>query len=231
MSDSNRTIGERRYNGPPGYELRCRVCACTHPHHMMHCSEHPTNKRADTIRACLDPLADAVRYFGGGAEAGNNTPKRFLKALEEMTAGRLEDPKEILSKQFDEHSDELIVLRDVDFTSVCEHHLLPFVGTAHVAYLPGPGGKVVGLSKLARLVDCFARRLQLQERMTKQIATALVEHLNARGAAVVVKAHHSCMGCRGVKKPGAVMVTSCTLGAFREDAQLRNEFLVLCGGG
>lgn len=148
----------------------------------------------------------------------------------EMTLGYQEDPKEILSRTFDEKSDEVVILRGIEFTSLCRHHLLPFSGTADVGYLPGETGKVVGLSKLARLVDCFARRLQLQERMTRQIAESLMGHLNARGAAVVVRAKHSCMACRGVKKASATMVTSCCLGAFREDGRLRSEFLTLCSG-
>lgn len=157
------------------------------------------------------------------------TPARFWKALKEMTAGYHETPGEILSKTFDEHSDEMIFLQDIPFTSLCEHHLLPFSGKAHVAYIPGTKGKVVGLSKLARLVDCFARRLQMQERMTRQIAESLEECLKARGVMVVIKATHSCMACRGVKKAGAKMGTSCTLGLFREKPEVRAEFLALLG--
>src|SRR5215213_59940 len=126
------------------------------------------------------------------------TPARVVKAFLEMTAGYDESPAEILSKTFDEHSDELIVLRGIDFHSMCEHHLLPFQGVAHVGYLPG---KVVGISKLARLVHCFGRRLQIQERMTQQIARAVETHLEAQGVGVIIAAHHLCMGCRGVKLP------------------------------
>lgn len=154
------------------------------------------------------------------------TPRRVVKALLEMTAGYGESPAEILSKTFAEHSDELIVLRGIDFHSICEHHLLPFQGVAHVGYLPG---KVVGISKLARLVHCFARRLQIQERMTQQIAQAVETHLEARGAGVIVSAHHLCMGCRGVKLPATQLVTSSMLGTLRHHEETRSEFLRLCG--
>ena len=154
------------------------------------------------------------------------TPARVVKALKEMTAGYGEDPAEILSKTFDEHSDELIILRDIDFYSTCEHHLLPFHGVASVGYIPG---KVVGISKLARLVQCFARRLQIQERMTQQIARAVEVHLQARGVGVIVKAHHLCMGRRGVKLPSAQLITSSMLGVLRTDTDSRSEFLRLCG--
>jgi GTP cyclohydrolase I len=153
------------------------------------------------------------------------TPQRVARALIEMTAGYRDDPQLILSKTFEDDCDEVIILRNIPFTSMCEHHLLPFSGSADVGYLPG---KVVGLSKLARLVDCFARRLQMQERMTRQIADALVEHLQARGAGCIVRANHSCMACRGVKKAGAEMVTSRMLGVFRDKAEARAEFLMLC---
>ena len=155
-----------------------------------------------------------------------DTPSRVVKALLEMTAGYGESPEEILSTTFAEHSDELIILRGIDFHSVCEHHMLPFQGVAHVGYLPG---KVVGISKLARLVHCFARRLQIQERMTQQIAHAVETHLGARGVGVVVVAHHLCMACRGVRLPSTQLVTSSMLGTLRSDTATRSEFLRLCG--
>ena len=154
------------------------------------------------------------------------TPSRVVKALVEMTAGYDESPEEILSKTFAEHSDELIVLRGIDFYSICEHHLLPFHGVAHVGYLPG---KVVGISKLARLVNCFARRLQIQERLTQQVAQAVQTHLEARGTGVIITAHHLCMGCRGVKLPATQLVTSAMLGSLRNHGETRSEFLRLCG--
>lgn len=163
-----------------------------------------------------DPERDGLR----------ETPRRVVKALLEMTAGYDESPADILSKTFAEHSDELIVLRGIDFHSMCEHHLLPFQGVAHVGYLPG---KVVGISKLARLVHCFARRLQIQERMTQQIADAVATHLEARGVGVIIAAHHLCMGCRGVKLPATQLITSSMLGTLRSDPNTRSEFLRLCG--
>lgn len=163
-----------------------------------------------------DPDRDGLR----------DTPRRVVKALIEMTAGYDESPAAILSTTFAEHCDELIVLRGIDFHSTCEHHLLPFQGVAHVGYLPG---KVVGISKLARLVHCFARRLQIQERMTQQVAAAIETHLEARGVGVIVSAHHLCMGCRGVRLPATQLVTSAMLGTLRNNAETRSEFLRLCG--
>ena len=156
-----------------------------------------------------------------------DTPKRVIKAWREMTAGYQEDPAEILSRTFEETSDELVILRGVSFHSLCEHHLLPFQGTASVGYLPG---KVVGISKLARLVHCFARRLQIQERLTRQIAGAVEEQLEARGVGVLLRARHTCLGCRGVRLPGAELVTSTLLGTLRSDASGRAEFLRLSSG-
>lgn len=159
-------------------------------------------------------------------EGMKETPARVYKALLEMTSGYQEDPAVILSTVFEEPCDEVVILKGIQLVSLCEHHMLPFTGSADVGYIPG---RVVGLSKLARLVDCFARRFQIQERMTRQIALAIMEHLKAEGAAVVVRAVHSCMACRGVKKQGATMVTSSMLGSFRTDVAARMEFLHLCG--
>lgn len=156
-----------------------------------------------------------------------DTPKRYAKALREMTAGYQMEPSKILERVFSEDCDQVIVLRGIQFTSMCEHHLLPFVGVADVAYLPGGSRGVVGLSKLARLVECFARRLQIQERMTKQIAEALVENLEPRGVAVIIRAKHSCMSCRGVLQHDSEMITSSMLGMFRDNAEARAELLLL----
>lgn len=153
------------------------------------------------------------------------TPGRVVRAFTEMTAGYGLDPAEILATVFDEDCDEMVVVTGIRFSSLCEHHLLPFTGTAVVGYVPE--GKVVGLSKIPRLVHAFARRLQVQERMTGQIAQALNEVLAPKGVGVVVRAHHSCMGCRGVQQPDAQMVTSSTLGLFRDDPRARAEFLAL----
>jgi GTP cyclohydrolase I len=164
-----------------------------------------------------DPNRDGLR----------DTPKRYLKAWGELLAGYKADPKEILTRTFEEDCDEMVICRDIDFHSTCEHHLLPFTGTAHVGYLPSDAGRVVGLSKMARLVDCFARRLQVQEKLTRQVAQAMMEHLQPLGVGVIVVAKHSCMSCRGVQKQNAEMVTSVTLGAFRDQNPVRTEFLNL----
>ena len=172
-------------------------------------------------------MATLLRFIGEQPERDGlrDTPARVVKAWREMTAGYAEDPAEILSRTFDESSDELVILRGISFYSTCEHHLLPFYGQAVVGYLPG---KVVGISKLARLVECFAKRLQVQERMTRQIADAVETHLEARGVGVVLRAHHLCMGCRGVRQEETEMVTSAMLGTLRTDATSRAEFLRLC---
>lgn len=169
-----------------------------------------------------------LRFVGEDPERDGlqETPARVVRAFAEMTAGYGESPAEILAKTFTEHSDELIILRGIDFHSTCEHHLLPFQGVAHVGYLPG---KVVGISKLARLVHCFARRLQIQERMTQQIAQAIETHLDARGVGVIVTAHHLCMAGRGVRQPASELVTSSMLGTLRSNRATRSEFLRLCG--
>jgi len=174
-----------------------------------------------------EAVATLLRYIGEQPERDGlrDTPARVVKAWREMTAGYAEDPAEILSRTFDESSDELVILRGISFYSTCEHHLLPFYGQAVVGYLPG---KVVGISKLARLVECFAKRLQVQERMTRQIAEAVETHLEARGVGVVLRAHHLCMGCRGVRQEETEMVTSSMLGTLRTDATSRAEFLRLC---
>ena len=187
----------------------------------------------DTARVLQFPTADAeeavatlLRFIGEQPERDGlrDTPARVVKAWREMTAGYAEDPAEILSRTFDESSDEMVILRGISFYSTCEHHLLPFYGEAVVGYLPG---KVVGISKLARLVECFAKRLQVQERMTRQIADAVEKHLEARGVGVVLRAHHLCMGCRGVRQEETEMVTSSMLGTLRTDATSRAEFLKL----
>jgi len=160
-----------------------------------------------------------------------DTPARVVKAMREMTGGYDEDVAKILSVTFDSGQyDQVIVVAGISFISMCEHHLLPFSGRAAVAYLPGKGTegyRVVGLSKIPRVVEAYARRLQLQERMTTQIADALAEHLNPRGVAVVIEAEHSCMVCRGVRKPGAKMGTSEMRGTFRERAEARAEVMQL----
>ncbi len=181
-----------------------------------------------SIEGAVRVLLRRVVYEDPEREGLQDTPRRVAAALSEMTNGYGEDVADILGTTFETDGyDEMVVLRDIDFTSLCEHHMLPFTGTAAVGYVPG--ARVVGLSKLARLVDCFAHRLQIQERMTKEIADAVMEVLQPQGVGVVVSAHHSCMGCRGVRKPGASMVTSCLQGVMRENPAARAEFLALAG--
>src|SRR5678809_939757 len=153
------------------------------------------------------------------------TPNRVARAYGELMAGLADDPRRHLKTVFHERYDEVVLLRDIEFHSLCEHHLLPFTGRAHVAYLPD--GKVVGLSKLARLVEGYARRPQVQERLTTQIADALMEELSPAGAACVVEAVHTCMTIRGAKKHGSTMVTSALRGIFKENAASRSEILSL----
>jgi GTP cyclohydrolase I len=176
--------------------------------------------------AAADAVTTLLRFIGEDPSRDGliDTPARVLKAWREMTTGYDDDPAGILSRTFDETSDEMVVLRGISFHSTCEHHLLPFYGEASVGYLPG---KVVGISKLARLVDCFGRRLQIQERMTRQIAESIERHLEAPGVGVIIRAHHLCMGCRGVRQQNTEMVTSAMLGTLRSDAMARAEFLRL----
>lgn len=159
-----------------------------------------------------------------------DTPARVARSYTELLGGYAEDPADHLDKQFEVDHDEMVIVRDIPFSSMCEHHMLPFIGRAHVAYLPGPGGKVCGLSKLARVVDGYARRLQVQERLTGQIADAIVGRLNAAGVLVVIEAEHLCMSMRGVKKPGSMTTTSGVRGLLKENASTRAEALGLIRG-
>ncbi|MDF1794243.1 MAG: GTP cyclohydrolase I FolE [Thalassobaculaceae bacterium] len=158
-----------------------------------------------------------------------DTPKRVVKSYEELFSGYLYDPADILARTFEEVADydEIVLLRDVRFESFCEHHMLPIIGTAHVAYFPND--RVVGISKLARVIDAYAKRMQIQERLTAQIATAIETVLEPRGVAVVIEAEHHCMSTRGVHKPGVGMITTRMLGCFKEDAERRREFYQLIG--
>lgn len=179
----------------------------------------------------LDRIAAAVREIllavgeNPDREGLRKTPQRVARMYAEMFEGLAVDPREHLKTFFEEKYDELVVLRDIPFHSMCEHHLLPFMGKAHIAYLPD--GKVIGLSKMARVVDAFAHRPQVQERLTTQVAEILMQELGAKGVAVVIEAEHSCMTCRGVKKPGSVMVTSAVLGLCRTSASTRAEVMAL----
>ena len=162
-------------------------------------------------------------------EGLRDTPGRVVRAYEEFFAGYLQDPNEILSRTFSEVGgyDEMVVMTDIRFESHCEHHMVPVIGKAHVGYLPDK--RVVGISKLARLVEVYARRLQVQEKMTVQIADCLQKALKPKGVAVVIEAAHQCMTTRGVHKPGVGLVTSRMVGAFRDNASTRREFLAVIG--
>jgi len=154
-----------------------------------------------------------------------DTPRRMAAMYEELFDGLRQDPVAVLSVGFEEGHDEMVILREIPFYSMCEHHFMPFHGEAHVGYLPD--GRIVGLSKIARAVDIFARRPQVQERLTGQIADCIEEVLGAKGVGVVIEAEHLCMTARGVRKPGSKMVTSAMRGKFRNDSNTRHEFLEL----
>ncbi|MCV2489722.1 GTP cyclohydrolase I FolE [Geodermatophilus sp. YIM 151500] len=158
------------------------------------------------------------------------TPARVARAYAETFAGLWQDPYDILATTFDEDHDELVLVKDIPMYSTCEHHLVPFHGVAHIGYIPGDDGRVTGLSKLARLVEVFARRPQVQERMTSQIADALADVLKPRGVLVVIEAEHLCMAMRGIRKPGATTVTSAVRGIFRDSVATRNEAMSLVLG-
>ncbi len=178
----------------------------------------------DLIRKMLESLGEDPQREGLA-----RTPARVEKSLRYLTSGYTEDPAALLNGAvFSESYDEMVLVRDIEVFSLCEHHMLPFYGKAHVAYIPN--GKIVGLSKMARLVDMFARRLQVQERLTQEVAQILNELLEPRGVGVVVEAQHLCMRMRGVSKQGSSVTTSAMLGAFRE-GPTREEFLNLIRGG
>lgn len=158
-------------------------------------------------------------------EGLRETPRRVANMYSELLAGMREDIGDHLKSIFHEKYDEIVLLRDIPFYSICEHHMMPFIGTANVAYLPD--GKVLGVSKLARIVDHFARRLQVQERLTAQVADFLMDNLKPKGVAVVLDASHSCMTIRGIRKPGSEMVTSALRGLFKTDPRSRSEVLSL----
>jgi GTP cyclohydrolase I len=177
----------------------------------------------------IEAVRTLIRWAGDDPDREGllETPDRVVRSYDEFFSGYGEDPKEILAKTFSEVDgyDEMIVMNDIRFESHCEHHMVPIIGKAHIGYLPDK--RVVGISKLARLVDVYARRLQIQEKMTVQIADTLQEVLQPKGVAVVVEAAHQCMTTRGVHKPGAALVTSRMLGAFRKDVSTRREFLAI----
>jgi GTP cyclohydrolase I len=159
-----------------------------------------------------------------------DTPARVARMYEEVCSGLREDPSEHLHRVFDADHDEMVMVRDIPLYSLCEHHLVPFIGKAHVAYIPSENGRITGLSKLGRLVDGYARRPQVQERLTKQVADAIADTLKPRGVLVVIEAEHLCMSMRGVRKPGSSTVTSAVHGIFRENAASRSEAMQFLRG-
>lgn len=177
-------------------------------------------KIAAGVRMILEGLGENLKR-----EGLRDTAERVARMYAELLQGSHEDPREHLTVVFDEQHDEMVLVRDVPFSSMCEHHILPFHGRVHAAYIPR--GKVVGLSKIARVIESFARRLQVQERMTAQIADLLMEELDPQGVGVVIEASHTCMTMRGVKKPGSLMVTSAMRGTFKTNQATRSEFLSL----
>lgn len=184
-----------------------------------------TEKIEQGVRLILEGIGEDPNR-----EGLRETPARVARMYEEVFAGLNEDPAHFFKTTFDESYEELVLVRDIPFYSMCEHHLVPFFGHAHVAYIPGPDGRICGLSKLARLVDAYAKRPQVQERLTSQIADTLMKELSPRGAIVVLEAEHMCMSMRGVKKPNAKTTTSAIRGAFRTHSDTRAEALALIRG-
>jgi|CXWL01.1.fsa_nt_gi GTP cyclohydrolase I len=219
--------------------------------HKLTCPDnggHLAEIAAGGVRALLESAGLDWKNDSGLKD----TPDRVVRAFREFTAGYREDPAKILARTFETENDEMVLVTDIEFASLCEHHLLPFHGLATVGYIPGlipeeahfatlagtdliapqpcvPRRKIVGLSKIPRLVHCFARRLQVQESLTREIAQALAEHLDPIGVGVVIEATHTCMSARGVRASGAKMTTSCLLGEFRARPEVRAEFLALAG--
>jgi GTP cyclohydrolase I len=192
---------------------------------LLNDKEKPTREQAEMAIRTL------IKWAGDNPdrEGLRDTPSRVVRSYEEFFQGYLADPRALLERTFEEIEgyDEIVFLRDIRFESHCEHHMAPIIGRAHVAYLPHK--RVVGISKLARLIDVYAKRLQIQEKMTSQIANTINDVLQPKGTAVVIEASHQCMTTRGVHKPGVSMVTSTMLGAFRKDPSTRREFLAMIG--
>jgi len=174
------------------------------------------------VRLILEGIGEDLQR-----EGLRKTPERVARMYAECFAGMYGDPKELFDVTFDEGHEEMVLVRDIPFYSMCEHHLAPFFGKAHVAYIPAKDGRICGLSKLARLVDIFAKRPQVQERLTSQIADTLVEELNPQGVIVVLEAEHLCMNMRGIKKPGSKTTTSAVRGAFKNSVATRSEAMSL----
>ena len=197
-------------------------------------SEKSASEPADRKPSCLEAetaFRTLITWAGDDPDREGliDTPNRVIKSYEEFFAGYASDPQEILSRSFEETAgyDDMVLLTNVNFESHCEHHMVPIIGVAHVAYIPN--NRVVGISKLARIVDAYGKRLQIQERLTTQIANAIFKVLQPRGVGVVVEAQHQCMTTRGIKKPEVAMKTNCMLGCFRDDNLIRSEFLQALG--
>ena len=188
--------------------------------------ERPSREEAEAAVRTL------LRWTGDDPDREGlvDTPARVVRAYEEFFAGYETDPVELLARSFEETDgyDEMVVLRDIRLESHCEHHMVPIIGRAHIAYLPE--GRVVGISKLARVLEVYAKRLQIQEKLTAQVANCINDVLKPKGVAVVIEAAHQCMTTRGIHKPGVTMVTSRMLGAFRDNPETRREFLAMIGG-
>lgn len=199
---------------------RIRVTSGAVPHGSF---DHA--KIVEGVRMMLDGLG-----IDPSSPSLRDTPQRVARMFDEIFAGLLTDPSSVLDVVFEEGHDELVLIRDIPFASMCEHHLIPFVGRAHVGYLPNVSGQVTGLSKLARLVDLVARRPSLQERITTTVADTLEKALSPRGVIVIIEAEHYCMTMRGVRKPGSVTVTSAVRGTMRDDARTRAEAMALAMG-
>lgn len=197
--------------------------------------QFPDSDSSSVIRPTREEAEAAVRTLLRWAGEDPNreglvdTPARVVRAYEEFFSGYATDPVELLARSFEETDgyDEMVLLRDIRVESHCEHHMVPIIGRAHIAYIPD--GRVVGISKLARVLDAYARRLQIQEKLTAQVANTIEQVLKPKGVAVVIEAQHQCMSTRGVHKPGVGMVTSRMLGAFRDNPSTRREFLALIG--
>jgi GTP cyclohydrolase IA len=197
------------------------VCPVIQGYHMLEDNLESVKRKA------LESVVRLIQYAGDDPKREGliDTPNRVLASFDELYSGYGVDPESIMKTFVDGACDEMVICKDIEFYSTCEHHMLPFFGKAHIAYIPN--GKVIGLSKLARLLEIFSRRLQIQERIGQQVTEALMKHLEPRGAACVIEAKHFCMCARGVQKQSSVMTTSSLAGAFRDDDKTRAEFLHL----
>ncbi|HKM63998.1 MAG TPA: GTP cyclohydrolase I FolE [Acidisphaera sp.] len=201
------------------------------PRARLHADDPTASRGRPTVEEAEEAIRTLIRWAGDDPDREGllDTPKRVARSFGEFFAGYATDPVQLLERTFEETEgyDEIVLLRDIRLESHCEHHMVPIIGRAHVAYLPGR--RVVGISKLARVVDAYAKRLQIQEKLTAQIANTINDVLQPRGVAVIIEAGHQCMSTRGVHKSGVSMVTSRMLGAFRDDPTTRRELLAMIG--